>query len=283
MALLSCGNAAAIEVYKAPTIEVYKAPTIEAHQAATIAPAPAAGRDRNGAAREHAALIKRGNALFAEQRYAEAVAAYSQAIEVNPNNEHGWFNRGLAYANLGESNLAPAWQDFSRVIELNPRNDHAFYNRAIVNKHGGREQNYLDDLGTAAQLGNAKAQAQLSTLAQRPAAPAASPNQQGLSQAQIAQGCVTDGRTVQCPSQMQRVEVAPMKRVELAPMKRVEVGTINRYEATQPRASSVDAEAERRGKVIDPKGQGLNQAQIDAMERQRQLMWNATGGGMVYR
>lgn len=51
----------------------------------------------------------------------------------------------------------------------------------------------------------------------------------------------------------------------------------------QNTASTVDAEAQRRGKVIDPKGQGLNQAQIDAMEMQRRLMWNSTGAGMIYR
>ncbi len=82
---------------------------------------------------------------------------------------------------------------------------------------------------------------------------------------------------------MKRVEVAPMKRVEVAPMQRVQVAPIKRYRRTSPVQSSTQAEAERRGKVIDPKGQGLNQAQINAMERQRQLMWNATGGNMVYR
>lgn len=51
----------------------------------------------------------------------------------------------------------------------------------------------------------------------------------------------------------------------------------------QKAAPTVDAEVQRRGKVIDPKGQGLNQAQIDAMEMQRRLMWNSTGAGMIYR
>jgi len=50
-----------------------------------------------------------------------------------------------------------------------------------------------------------------------------------------------------------------------------------------PKHRQSNAKAKERGRVIDPKGQGLSQAQIDAMEAQRQLMWNATGGGMVYR
>lgn len=106
----------------------------------------------------------------------------------------------------------------------------------------------------------------------------------GLSQEQIKQGCVDEGRTISCPSQIQSVEVAPIQKVEVAPINRVEVAPIRKHRpAKQAQNSNIDAEAQQRGKVIDPKGQGLNQAQIDAMERQRQLMWNATNPGMGYR
>ena len=122
---------------------------------------------------------------------------------------------------------------------------------------------------------------------------ATNPNQQGLSQAQIDQGCTRNGRYVSCPSQMQRVEVAPMQRVEATPIRRVEAAPIRRVEAAPVQRNrpaqqtqsqpNTQVQANQRGKVIDPKGQGLNQAQINAMEQQRRLMWNATGGGMVYR
>lgn len=75
----------------------------------------------------------------------------------------------------------------------------------------------------------------------------------------------------------------PMARVAPPPpMERVKPQGIAKHQP-QARNSNTDAHSQRRSKVIDPNGQGLNQAQIDAMERQRQLMWNATGGGMVYR
>ena len=114
---------------------------------------------------------------------------------------------------------------------------------------------------------------------------ATNPNQQGLSQAQIDQGCTRNGRYVSCPSQMQRVEVAPMQRVEATPIRRVEAAPVQRNRPAQQTQSqpNTQVQANQRGKVIDPKGQGLNQAQINAMEQQRRLMWNATGGGMVYR
>jgi len=59
---------------------------------------------------------------------------------------------------MGPANFTQAWEDFSRSIELNPRNDHAFLNRAIINKYGGREQYFMEDLGRAVQLGNGKAE-----------------------------------------------------------------------------------------------------------------------------
>jgi Na+-transporting NADH:ubiquinone oxidoreductase subunit NqrC len=106
----------------------------------------------------------------------------------------------------------------------------------------------------------------------------------GLSQEQIKQGCVDEGRTISCPNQMKSVEVAPIQKVEVAPINRVEVAPIKRHRpAKQAQNSNIAAEAQQRGKVIDPKGQGMNQAQIDAMEKQRQLMWNTTHPEMGYR
>jgi hypothetical protein len=155
-------------------------------------------------------------------------------------------------------------------------------------------------------------------------------NAQGLTQAQIKQGCVNKGNTISCPKQMRRVEVAPIKRVEVAPMKRtgvapmkrvevggmkrVEVGGMKRVEVGGMKRvevggmKRVEVGGMKRVEVapmkrveaggitrypLAPKaqesnaspqnGQGLNQAQIDAMEQQRRLLWNAGGGGMVYR
>ena len=94
------------------------------------------------------------------------------------------------------------------------------------------------------------------------------------------------------PPPMRNVELPPMRSVELPPMRVVPDPPPMRVVPPPPPMarvkpqtgrSSPNAEAKRRGKVIDPHGRGLNQAQIDAMEAQRRAMWNATGGGMVYR
>jgi len=131
-------------------------------------------------------------------------------------------------------------------------------------------------------------------------------NVQGLTQAQIKQGCVNKGNAISCPKQMRRVEVAPIKRVEVAPMKRVEVGGMKRVEVGGMKRVEVGgmkrvevapmkrveaggitryplAPKAQESNASPQNGQGLNQAQIDAMEQQRRLLWNAGGGGMVYR
>lgn len=66
-------------------------------------------------------------------------------------------------------------------------------------------------------------------------------------------------------------------------MKRVRLQSMNRVPARKHVGSNISQEAATRGAKWDPKGQGLNQAQINAIEMQRELMVNSTGGDMAYR
>ncbi|HZW26229.1 MAG TPA: hypothetical protein VFF26_12160 [Gallionella sp.] len=78
------------------------------------------------------------------------------------------------------------------------------------------------------------------------------------------------------------IEDAPARVIEDAPARVIEDVPAHAKQSRKSK-SNTDAHSKRRGKTIDPHGRGLNQAQIDAMEAQRRAMWNATGGGMVYR
>lgn len=115
-------------------------------------------------------LIAKGNALYKERRFGEALVAYTQAVDANPNSDVALTNRGIAYASLGPDNYAAARNDFDKATSLNPNNGNAFFSRALLNKRTGQQQAYLDDLNSAARLGHDKAQAQL---AAAPAAAAA--------------------------------------------------------------------------------------------------------------
>jgi hypothetical protein len=120
--------------------------------AASGAPSPANPKAK--------ALLKQGNDLFREKRFAEALVTYTQAIDADPNYAAAWDSRGAAYAKTGSYDAAR--QDYDKAISLNPKNGHAYLNRAILNRKTGNGQSYLDDLKMSAQLGNETARRLLS-------------------------------------------------------------------------------------------------------------------------
>lgn len=69
-----------------------------------------------------------GSILQRQQRYGEAIAEYSQAIELDPNEIVGLTNRGEIFLQHGL--FDEAGQDLERAIELDPKGEDRFANRA---------------------------------------------------------------------------------------------------------------------------------------------------------
>jgi tetratricopeptide (TPR) repeat protein len=69
---------------------------------------------------------KTGNEREIATAIAAALKAYTQAIELDPNNAETHFRRGRLYAQLSRHEEAAA--DYSRVIELDPKEPGAWYN-----------------------------------------------------------------------------------------------------------------------------------------------------------
>jgi tetratricopeptide (TPR) repeat protein len=69
------------------------------------------------------AAFDRGLAAADRGDEQEAIRQYTQAIKLNPNYASVYYNRGIAYANLG---------DTSKAIELNPNYTDAYINRGIA-------------------------------------------------------------------------------------------------------------------------------------------------------
>jgi tetratricopeptide (TPR) repeat protein len=63
-------------------------------------------------------LFLRGNNLFEEKKYEEAVSIFQEAIKLNPVNWGYYFNLGLAYKKLDKRDDALA--SFRKAVELNP-------------------------------------------------------------------------------------------------------------------------------------------------------------------
>jgi tetratricopeptide (TPR) repeat protein len=76
---------------------------------------------------------------------------YSRAIELNPKYANAFYNRGLAYYNLGKYNLAIS--DYNRAIELNPKYASAFNNRGWAYRQLGDLKKAKADAIRASELG----------------------------------------------------------------------------------------------------------------------------------
>ena len=66
------------------------------------------------------ALKEKGNILFKEKRYADAIKFYEKALDINPNAEVLFSNKGTCKKCLKE--YKEAIQDYKRALEINPKN-----------------------------------------------------------------------------------------------------------------------------------------------------------------
>ena len=69
-------------------------------------------------------------------RYAEAIAAFDDALALRPDLSNAYLNRGVAREELG--NTAAALADYDRALQLNPDNADALFNRARLRYRTGR-------------------------------------------------------------------------------------------------------------------------------------------------
>lgn len=97
-----------------------------------------------------AAALTRGDAAFEQGDNAAAIAAYSDAIALNPNLAEAYNNRGLAYYRL--NNAAAALADYNRALRLRPDYAYALTNRAIVVYDTGDFAAVIADTSRAIEL-----------------------------------------------------------------------------------------------------------------------------------
>ena len=83
--------------------------------------------------------------------YYGAIADYTKAIELNPNDADAYYNRGNSKRNLKDYYGGIA--DYTKAIELNPNYANAFLNRGISKEILGDLNCACADLKKAARLG----------------------------------------------------------------------------------------------------------------------------------
>jgi len=93
--------------------------------------------------------------LDAEQKYDEAIAAYSKAIKLNSEGSPAYRGRALAYAKKG--NYRAAIADFSKAIEIDPTDVDAYNGQALSYTYLKEYSFALEGFQTVLELAPARA------------------------------------------------------------------------------------------------------------------------------
>ncbi len=83
--------------------------------------------------------IDKGDALFKQGKYQEAVDVYTKYLDLKPANEIVLYNRGRAYEELEQYDKAVA--DFKKVLKINPKSDKALLS---IGKEFYRNEDYAN-------------------------------------------------------------------------------------------------------------------------------------------
>jgi len=96
------------------------------------------------------AYNNRGNALRAQEKFAEAKLDYDNSISLAPGDPFPWRNRGLVRGLMGQYDLALV--DFNQAIRLKPDYASAFLGRAFAEQQLGQADKAQEDFAKAAKL-----------------------------------------------------------------------------------------------------------------------------------
>ncbi len=92
----------------------------------------------------------RGVALGNLGKYEKEIASYEKAIEINPDYDYAWYNRGVALGNLGKYEKAIA--SYEKAIEINPDYDAAWNNRGVALGNLGRSEKAIASFDKAIEI-----------------------------------------------------------------------------------------------------------------------------------
>lgn len=117
----------------------------------TITPQPTVSTTESGKPqRSTEGLLSSGGGKAQQGDYQGAITAYEQALQKNPNHPDAYFQRAIAYYDLG--NYQAAYEDLSQVIRLTPKSSIAYMNRGLTLDLLQRNQEAMKDYNQAISL-----------------------------------------------------------------------------------------------------------------------------------
>ncbi len=87
----------------------------------------------------------------------EAVMGYTKALELNPNSEHTYYNRGFSH--LQQGNLDRAIEDFSKALSIKPTFFEALFQRGVAYAQKDNFQSAFSDFNQALKINRVSASA----------------------------------------------------------------------------------------------------------------------------
>jgi tetratricopeptide (TPR) repeat protein len=94
--------------------------------------------------------INRGNVLRDQGEHDKAIAAFTEAIRIDPKDDSAYFNRGLAWRSKGEYDLAI--RDYNQALTINPAFFQVYVNRGVAWSKKGEYDQALRDYNEALRL-----------------------------------------------------------------------------------------------------------------------------------
>ncbi len=95
-------------------------------------------------------FISLGGAKANKKDYQGAIADYTQALQISPNNPDAYYRRGYIYNNI--KNYQAALEDFNQVVRLSPKNTSAYAYRGFVRLQMKDYQGAMSDSEQAIRL-----------------------------------------------------------------------------------------------------------------------------------
>lgn len=111
---------------------------------------PALAMSANAGEFTAAQWLEKGHAFQAQKDYANAIAAYSQAITLDPQLEQAFFERGKMYLHTKQITLAK--HDFTKAIELNPDKGHLYWFRGLAYAWEGQHALAINEYNQSLRL-----------------------------------------------------------------------------------------------------------------------------------
>ncbi|MDD1436336.1 tetratricopeptide repeat protein [Dolichospermum sp. ST_sed10] len=91
-----------------------------------------------------------GYECLEKEDYQNAIAYYTQILQLKPNNEDAYFNRGYAHYKLGDNE--GAIDDYTQAINVDTNYANAYHNRGVVRDDLGDKQGAIDDYTQAIKI-----------------------------------------------------------------------------------------------------------------------------------